>query len=429
MVIFNYNLKIGYMANITKTQELGKTTRTISKYPGVFKRVDDIVIPDILFHPTKTGTPEFDNRFSEMGGVTPSCVTLVTGTPGAGKTTLMATLGARLQTARPVVFLSYEMSDFQTKLTAKKIAGFEKMLIVTEPFHKESHQAFEEFLNGPLTELNPSLVIVDSLQKMAGVMSGSFNNNQVWLTEKFTEFAKKTFIPVNMIGHVSKDGTYKGPTTIKHEVDAHMHIWQDKELQERVFAFSKNRFGGVGDPAIFRITSHGVYVGEEWWLKAASEGDEGIAQMAKSAITEFTAQSKKSDAIPFKAFQKMAKTLHKYLETKYHDDMKANTVSGKTVTPLRWKGKRAFCSPTNGYINYGEKFFKTINNNNWKGVGYKTEKPYIARHCESKEDVAIWVVYHEFQHLFKGCLKHTKSFFAQIEKRFATDMKQFETIG
>ena len=37
-----------------------------------------------------------DNSFSEMGGVTPSCVTLVTGTPGAGKTTLMATMGARL---------------------------------------------------------------------------------------------------------------------------------------------------------------------------------------------------------------------------------------------------------------------------------------------------------------------------------------------
>ena len=405
-------------------KELHRTKTTINKYPGLFKRVQDITIPDILFNPTQTGTPEFDNRFSEMGGVTPSCVTLVTGTPGAGKTTLMATMGARLQSARPVVFMNYEMSDFQTKLAGRKIPGFEKMLLVSEEFHKVSKEAMAEFLFGPLTELNPSLVIVDSLQKMAGVMAGSFQNNQIWLTEQFTKFAKTTFVPVNLIGHVSKDGTYKGPTTIKHEVDAHMHIWQDKELGERVFSFSKNRFGGIGDPAVFRITSHGVYVGEEWWLKAATEGDDGITDMAKTAIAEFRVKSSKSEAVPFAAFQSMAKTVHKYLETKYRDDMKANTVSGKTITPLRWKGKRAFCSPTNGYINYGEKFFKTINNTNWKGVGYKTEKAYIQRHCSSKEDVALWVIWHEYQHLFKGCLKHTKSFFSQIEQRFAADIKQ-----
>lgn len=402
----------------TKTRTMKSTQSTINKYPGIFKSVEDITIPDILFNPTRTGTPEIDKSFSEMGGITPSCVTLVTGTPGAGKTTLMATVGARLQTARPVVFLSYEMSDFQTKLTAKKIQGFEKMLIVTETFHKESREEFEKFLFGPLQELNPSLVIVDSLQKMAGVMAGSYNNNQIWLTEKFTEFAKKTFVPVNLIGHVSKDGTYKGPTTIKHEVDAHMHISIDKELGERVFSFSKNRFGGVGDPFIFRITSHGVYIGEEWWLKAAENGDEGIADMAITAIHEFTAVSKKSDVIPFKAFQKMAKTVHKYLEHKYHTDLKDNSVSGKTAISLGWKGARAYCQINTGRINYGERFFKKITNSNWQGVGYKSEKAFIGRHCQSKEQVALWVIIHEFTHLFKGCGKHTKSFFKKVENYY-----------
>jgi len=264
---------------------------------------------------------------------------------------------------------------------------------------------------------------VDSLQKMAGVMAGSFNANQIWLVEQFTKFAKETFIPVNLIGHVSKDGTYKGPTTLLHEVDAHLKIWIDKELGERVFAMGKNRFGGVGDPFVFRINSHGVYIGEEWWMKAAEDGIDGIAEMAKSAINEFKGQSRTADAVPFKAFQKMAKTVHKYLETKYHDDMIANTVSGKAQTRLTWKGARAFCKIRTGAINYGEKFFKTINNGNWKSVGYKTEKPYIARHCENKEDIALWVIWHEFQHLFKGCGKHTKSFFSKIEKRFEADMK------
>ena len=400
---------------MAKTIYSTKTTKTINKYGDIFKRVDDIEIPEILFHPTKTGTPELDNSFSEMGGVTPSCVTLVTGTPGAGKTTLMATMGARLQSPRPVVFLSYEMSDFQTKLTAKKIDGFEKMLIVSKEFHKgaEGKKAFLEFLNGPLTELNPSLVIVDSLQKMAGSMTGSYNNNQIWLTEAFTKFAKETFVPVNMIGHVSKDGTYKGPTTIKHEVDAHMHISIDKELGERVFSFSKNRFGGVADPYIFRITSHGVYIGEEWWMKA---GNTDTVDMAKNAICEFKAISEKSQYVPFKAFQKMTKDVMRHLSTAYRSELLDKGVAKTADVKLTWKGTRAFCRPSAAQINFGQKFFKDLTDANRGRIGYKSEKEFINRNCQSKEDVALWVVFHEFAHLFQGRQKHVKSFFRFIEK-------------
>jgi predicted ATP-dependent serine protease len=159
-------------------KELSKTEAFLQKYPDVFKRVNDIEIPEILFHPTKTDTPELDSVYSEMGGVTPSCVTMVTGTPGAGKTTLMAVMGSRLKSERPVVFLSYEMSDFQLKMQARKIPGFDKMLLVTEPFHKDQEK-FEAFLE-MLKELNPSMVIADSLQKMAGVIGQDGKCGQQW---------------------------------------------------------------------------------------------------------------------------------------------------------------------------------------------------------------------------------------------------------
>jgi len=395
--------------------EFKKVQKVIKANPGIFKRVDDIEIPDILFQTIKSGTPEFDNSYSELGGVTPSCVTLITGTPGAGKTTLMSVLGSRLQSPKPVVFMCYEMSDFQLKMAGKKIPGFNKMLLVTEDFHKTSKEAFTNFLNGPLKDLEPSMVIVDSLQKMAGVMHGSYNANQIWLTEQLTKFAKDTFTPVNMIGHVNKDGSYKGPTTIKHEVDAHMHLWVDKEINERMFGFTKNRFGGVADPYVFRITGHGVYIGEEWWMKAAGD----MPNEAKNAIAEFRGISSKMEYVPFNAFQKMAKTVHKWLSTLYKEQLERDTVSGRVNTKLTWKGKKAFCRIGSGTINYGEKFFKTITNSNWKGVGYKTEKDYINRHCENKEDIALWVIFHEFQHLFKGNDKHVKSFFQSIENRYA----------
>lgn len=401
-----------------ETKELVKVNRDVTsnvvrvlrENPGIFKRVDDIEVPDILFHPLKTGTPEFDRAFSEMGGVTPSCVTLVTGTPGAGKTTLMATLGSRIQTPKPIVFLSYEMSDFQLKLTAKKIQGFEKMLIVTENFHKE-RESFEEFLNGALTNLDPGLLIVDSLQKMAGIMPGSFDKNQIWLTEKLTEFAKKTFCPVTMIGHVSKDGTYKGPTTIKHEVDAHMHIYIDKELGERCFSFSKNRFGGVADPYFFRITSNGVFIGNEWWDKPGTD----VNLMVKDSIVEFRKASESQHTVPAKEFQLMAKTVVKWLESEYKNELLMNTAFKKDTIALAWKGTRAFCRPAQGMINFGEKFVKTLTSDNFRNVGYRAEKAYMNRQLRNKEDMALWIICHEWLHLFSGNDKHTKAFFAKIE--------------
>jgi hypothetical protein len=395
-------------------KEINKTQAFLKKYPNIFKRVDDIQIPEILFHPTKTDTPELDNCFSEMGGVVPSCVTMVTGTPGAGKTTLMAVMGSRLISPRPVVFLSYEMSDFQLKLQAKKIPGFAKMLLVTEPFHKDLEK-FEGFLE-MLKELNPSMVIVDSLQKMAGVMSGSFDKAQIYLAEKFTKFAKDTYIPVQLIGHVNKDGSYKGPTTILHEVDAHLHVSFDKEIGERIFKMGKNRFGGITDPYVFRINNTGVFIGQEWWDLTSANSEDALAA-AKASVMEFRGISSKSETVPFKSYQETVKQVMNYLTLKYAEDLKTNGVAKTPEVKLSFKGTGAWCKASTAQINFGDKFFARIGSNtNWKRMGYKKEKSFIQRYCQNKEDAAIWVLLHEFAHLFKGMQHHKISFFKFIEK-------------
>ena len=75
---------------------------------GHFRRVSDILVPDILFQSIKTGCSEIDGTFSEIGGLIPSQVSLVTGNPGSGKTTICSAIGSRIamNTGRPVVFLS-----------------------------------------------------------------------------------------------------------------------------------------------------------------------------------------------------------------------------------------------------------------------------------------------------------------------------------
>jgi predicted ATP-dependent serine protease len=407
-------------------KKLNKTEEFLKKYPNIFKRVDDIQIPEILFHPTKTDTPELDNVYSEMGGVVPSCVTMVTGTPGAGKTTLMAVMGSRLVSPRPVVFLSYEMSDFQLKLQAKKIPGFDKMLLVTEPFHKDTEK-FEAFLE-MLKELNPSMVIADSLQKMAGVMPGSFDKAQIYLAEKFTKFAKDTYIPVQLIGHVNKDGSYKGPTTILHEVDAHLHVSFDKEMGERIFKMGKNRFGGITDPYIFRINNQGVYIGQEWWDLSSGNSEEALAA-AKASVMAFKSASSQSEVVPFKAYQEMSKEVMHYLSDKYAEELKNNGVAKTPEIKLSFKGSSAWCQAATAKINFGPKFFKASNSSNftWTRVGYKREKEFIKRHCANKEDMAMWLILHEFSHLWTGMQHHKLSFFKFIEKFAIEDKWMFST--
>lgn len=408
-----------------KVKEINKTQAFLQKYPDIFKRVDDIQIPEILFHPTKTDTPELDNCFSEMGGVVPSCVTMVTGTPGAGKTTLMAVMGSRLVSSRPVVFLSYEMSDFQLKMQARKIPGFNKMLLVTETFHKETEK-FEGFLE-MLKELNPSMVIVDSLQKMAGVMPGSFDKAQIYLAEKFTKFAKETYIPVQLIGHVNKDGSYKGPTTILHEVDAHLHVSFDKEMGERIFKMGKNRFGGITDPYIFRINNSGVYIGQEWWDLNSGNNEDALAA-AKASMMEFRGISSASESIPTKAYQEMSKNVMNYLTLKYAEDLKSQGVAKRPDVKLSFKGTGAWCKASVAHINLGDKFFaKNGNNQNWKKIGYKKEKPFIQKYCKNKEDIALYVLFHEFAHLFQGMQHHRLSFFKFVERFVIAEKELFNT--
>ena len=81
---------------------------------------------------------------------------------------------------------------------------------------------------------------------------------------------------------------------------------------------------------------------------------------------------------------------------------------------LTWTGKRAFCAYKTGHIAFGKQFFDRITSNNWKILGYKSEKPYMQRFVSNKEEAAIWAVLHEYTHLFKGYQNHNASMWKEL---------------
>ena len=81
----------------------------------------DIEVPEHLKRKFKSGLSYVDGAMGGEG-FTPSAVTLFTGTPGAGKTTLMLTMADSMTKQGAVVlFNTAEESLYQTAMTAKRL--------------------------------------------------------------------------------------------------------------------------------------------------------------------------------------------------------------------------------------------------------------------------------------------------------------------
>jgi len=213
--------------------------------------IQDIEVPDVLKKKIDTGIDYF-NCILGGEGFTPSMVSLFTGTPGAGKTTMMLTLANALQgSGAQVIFNTAEESLFQIKMTVDRLKLRHKFLVGGE-------DKIPELLEGcdKIREANPDrpfFLIVDSLQCMD---DGYFKNGRITshTSERalgmLTDYAKEHAVNVIVIGQVTKDGKMAGSNKLKHMVDSHIHLSVEEKDPDlvgcRVLMAQKNRFGGGG---------------------------------------------------------------------------------------------------------------------------------------------------------------------------------------
>lgn len=213
--------------------------------------IQNIEVPDVLRKKIKTGTEWFDCVLGGEG-FTPSMVTLFTGTPGAGKTTMMLTLANSLQGhGAQAIFNTAEESLYQVKLTAERLK-------LRHPFMVGGEDNIQKLLKGCdiIRERNPDrpfFLIVDSLQCMS---DGYFSTGRITTAtaerslQLLTDYAKEHAVNVIVIGQVTKDGKMAGSNKLKHMVDSHIHLSvevKDEDLKGcRILQTKKNRFGGSG---------------------------------------------------------------------------------------------------------------------------------------------------------------------------------------
>ena len=224
--------------------------------------IQDIKVPAVLKKRIPTGLKYFDAVIGGEG-FTPSMVSLFTGTPGAGKTTMMLTLANALQgKGAQVVFNTAEESLHQIKMTTDRLK-------LKHPFMVGGLDNVKQLLEGcdKVREANkgrPFFLIVDSLQCMN---DGYFKSGRITTATAeralglLTDYAKKHACNVLVIGQVTKDGKMSGSNKLKHMVDSHIHLsveQKDEDLKGcRVLETQKNRFGGCGHVVFLKLRRNG----------------------------------------------------------------------------------------------------------------------------------------------------------------------------
>lgn len=226
--------------------------------------LSEIKVPEALRHRKKVGIDWFDDALGGEG-FAPSTVMMLTGTPGAGKTTMVLQLANAISgSGHSCLYNTGEESLYQTKMVAERLG-------LKNDFAVGQDELIGDVLNHAsyVKKANPSkqlFLLIDSLQTMddGKWSTGANSMTQVRVTEMLVNWAKETNGIAVFIGHVTKSGEFAGKQTILHAIDVKGHIYVDEGKKsetfgERIFEITKNRWGCSGRKYVMGMGKTGLY--------------------------------------------------------------------------------------------------------------------------------------------------------------------------
>jgi DNA repair protein RadA/Sms len=296
---------------------------------------------------TPTGISEFDRVVG--GGLVDAEVILFAAFPGSGKSTLSLDIANQYAiSGKTVLYSSGEESEQQIGLRAKR------MKVTSDNIHIVSETNLETLL-GHINELNPELVIVDSLQTIASSeIPGSIGSLQQSkeAAHTLTRIAKQQNITMILISQVIKNGDFSGSESIQHIVDCALMLESDKNTPLKFLRASKNRFGDTNEVGVFQhsetkleeiIDPSGIFTenSDETVIGSScsfiSEGVRQIPVEIQALVTPSTLPQprKQFNGVNHQRAQIVCAILDKFCRAKlYENDVFVSTVSGvKVIDP------------------------------------------------------------------------------------------------
>jgi DNA repair protein RadA/Sms len=189
------------------------------------------------------------------GGIVPGAAILVGGEPGVGKSTLLLQAADEMAGDSGVVLVATaEESIHQVQMRARRVG------VRSDGVSIASVNDVDGIID-LARRLSPAAVVVDSIQtisvaEVAGTAGGTTQVRES--AARLIEFAKRSGMPVFLVGHVTKDGSIAGPRTLEHMVDVVLYLEGEPDRDLRFLRGIKNRFGSVNEVGVFEMTQTGL---------------------------------------------------------------------------------------------------------------------------------------------------------------------------
>ena len=201
-----------------------------------------------------SGISELDRVLG--GGIVLGSMTLISGEPGIGKSTLIIQSANSIALNNgTVLYVSGEESEEQVKLRADRVCeNLSDNLLIFPETNIESVLAACE-------QTKPKFLVIDSIQTM---YSEELDNTAGSITQiracsnLLMKYAKTNNVPIFIVAHVNKSGDLAGPKTIEHMVDCVLNFVGERDRDLRILRSVKNRFGTTEEIGAFSMGQSGM---------------------------------------------------------------------------------------------------------------------------------------------------------------------------
>lgn len=211
-------------------------------------------------------------------GIPSDAVTLLSGEPGLGKSTLALQLLRSLYLAKSSKIDNFKLLYISAEESINELARRSIRLNVTDQIHLAQMNQLEQ-IESIIRELKPAVTIIDSIQTIysGAVASNPGSVSQVTsVTSRLLILAKSLGLSILIIGHVTKDGSIAGPKTLEHMVDSVLLIERSDNLIYRTLTFTKHRFGTTDNLLLLKMQEDGLSIVQDPSLALLENIEKGV---------------------------------------------------------------------------------------------------------------------------------------------------------
>lgn len=277
------------------------------------------------------------------GGLVRGSLTLISGDPGIGKSTLL------LQTSNyiasnygKVLYVSGEEFEEQIKIRGDRLGVNSNNLYILSETNLDLIEAHIE-------ELKPVFVIINSIQTVykESITSAPGSVSQVReCSNAIMRIGKNNNIPLFIVAHVTKQGELAGPRVLEHIVDTVLYFEGERTEEFRVLRTMKNRFGTTSEIGVFEMSEEGlveIYDPSKIFLEETNFNQEGssvigimegtrpilVEMQALATETKMNIPIRTGIGIDFQRLRLIIAVLEKKLRVPFYKyDVYANVVGG-----------------------------------------------------------------------------------------------------